>query len=342
LTPDDLILSIGAAGGSIDVYRACDAATSPRYRVQVDEATLDSSASARNSGWLSTWPELVEWLNQYPWPRLRCVSIDPSCRLDVWEALQTRLKGSSIDVRAIQQWEEHCKRARAEFRLRVIERLLPEFCRHYNCATTGFREETLERIGEVDAHWFLQALESGAVQRRDGAFFEAIKSKAKEMIFWHGAKLVSPRPITLWAEPVITIAAAGRLHGGFGWPKDRIGLQSKRNWAFDLVGYRADDSTPLVCEVKKSRAEIDALDAAIHTFLSRPPGTVEPKHSGLRNAYRKVKALRLMRPRVLWLQGPENYHKVYKVNWESSGSSAALEPRSMLALEFAAIDGGYR
>jgi len=46
------------------------------------------------------------------------------------------------------------------------------------------------------------------------------------------------------------IAAAGRLHSQFGWPRELIGFQSKKNWAFDLVGYDSALVPLLVCDVK--------------------------------------------------------------------------------------------
>jgi hypothetical protein len=161
--------------------------------------------------------------------------------------------------------------ARCDFDKRVMEHLLPQFCRHYGYDIAGFHSQTLNRISEYDALWFMRALDANVV-RPDGAFFNAVHNGAKEQIFWQYGKPGSSRQISLWVEPVISIGAAGRLHCQFGWPKDRIGLQSEKNWAFDLVAY--DDATgtkPLVyCEVKKSKSEIDYLIKAMLENFPQP------------------------------------------------------------------------
>jgi hypothetical protein len=119
--------------------------------------------------------------------------------------------------------------ARGEFDKRVLNEFLPQFCAHYDYDSAGFNSQTLARITEYDALWFLKALEMEVITA-DGGFFHSCHSGASEQIFWQYGKPGSLRKITLWVEPVITIGAAGRLHCQFGWPKERIGLQSKKNW----------------------------------------------------------------------------------------------------------------
>ena len=66
------------------------------------------------------------------------------------------------------------------------------------------------------------------------------QSKTHEVIFWEHSTLITPRPITLWLEPVITIAAVARLHLDYGWPVDCLGMQSEDS-AFDVMAFKPDD-----------------------------------------------------------------------------------------------------
>lgn len=225
--------------------------------------------------------------------------------------------------------------SRAAFDNLVLEELLPQFSAHYGYDTAGFRAGTLKRVSEDDATWFLEALRTRVVSR-DGPFFRSVLSRAREQIFWQGVKSVSPRPITMWVEPVITIAGAGRLHGRFGWPRELIGLQSERPWAFDLVGYDPEGKSVLVCEVKKSRREVDRLVRAMLEFLSQPPLNTEPTHQAMRNAYRKVKALRQVKPRLVWVLGPESYGKVFQSVRGANGEITQLEEVGESALSWRA------
>jgi hypothetical protein len=206
----------------------------------------------------------------------------------------------------------------------VLEQLLPQFCSYYAYDVTGFRSDALQRIGDHDAMWFLEALRTQTVSF-ESPFFRSAQSGAKEQIFWQGEKSVSPRPITIWVEPIVTIAAAGRLHSQFGWPKKAIGLQSKKNWAFDLVGYDSALTPALVCEVKKSHREVDKLVEAMVEYLAKPPLSDEPRNQQMRNAYRKVVAVRQMKPLLLWALGPENYGKVFRPVWDADNTTRLEE-----------------
>ena len=194
----------------------------------------------------------------------------------------------------------------------ILGKFLPIFCQFHGYDTAGFKSETVGRVVKYDAEWFLRALSTRTVVQ-DGSFFMSPLSGAKEQIFWSGNKSVIPRPITFWAEPVITIGAAGRLSSEFGWPQNLIGLQSKRNWAFDLVAYSSDQDPIIVCEVKKSEREIDFLIRAMMDFVSLPPLDEEPNESKLRNAYRKVVGLRQMAPKYFWALGPNDYGSVFRI-----------------------------
>ncbi|MEH6575418.1 hypothetical protein [Pseudoalteromonas distincta] len=200
------------------------------------------------------------------------------------------------------------------FTEQLYETWLPEFCYapHRNYSTDGFVNESVSKLSEFDATWFLDAVKSGLVEEKDG-FFTAPQSKAKEQIFWEGIKSKSPRPITLWVEPVITIGALARLNKEYGWPIERLGMQSK-NWAFDMVGYDSDlEHEVLACEVKKQIKEVDDLLHYMHHYSGLSPLDIEPANAKECNAYRKVKGIRHSWPKVFWALGPDGYGKIFHV-----------------------------
>jgi len=211
-----------------------------------------------------------------------------------------------------------------EFSELIREDLLIWFCRHHGYPTDGFDSDTLRRVSEHDAKWFLDALTTEAVVR-DGAVVTTKLSAAKEQIVWPDGRSISPRPLTIWAEPVITIEAACWLHTEFGWPKQLIGLQSHERAAFDLIAYDAPRTPRVAAEVKKTDQEIDFLIEAMAGYLSHPPLDEEPKHDEQRNAYRKVVALRRIQAPLLWALGPNGYGQLFRVEQAGEQGIARLE-----------------
>lgn len=194
--------------------------------------------------------------------------------------------------------------------------------------------DNLEMLSEFDAKWFLRSLDAGYVTE-DGGFFLSELSAAKEQIFWEGAKADHPRKIYLWLEPIITIGALARLIELYQWPQSQIGLQSKAPWPFDLMGYGADQETELLaCEVKKSEQEIHRLVDEMTFFSAQPRLTEEPKHSTIRNAYRKVVGIRRSWPAVFWAIGPDGMEKVFEVVREPGTENFLLNPVSSDHLQF--------
>ena len=221
------------------------------------------------------------------------------------------------------------------FAKRLNEEWLPSFCNasHRNYSSEGFKKETIARLDEFDASWFLQAINDGLVSELDG-FFIAPKSKAKEQIFWQGSKAKSPRPITLWVEPIITMGALARLHEEFGWPIKNLGMQSK-TWAFDLVGYKTNSNQEiLACEVKKHNKEILSLLNFMQFYSSKEPIDTEPDNSVERNAYRKVKGIRESWPSVFWALGPDGQGQVFLIQRISGGQTFDLRPTDFQALNY--------
>lgn len=221
------------------------------------------------------------------------------------------------------------------FTTRLYTDWLPSFCSapHRNYSTAGFKDNSIKKLSEFDARWFLNAVDSGLVTELDG-FFTAPKSKAKEQIFWTGRKVKIPRPITLWIEPIITIGALARLNKKFGWPCENLGTQSQK-WAFDLVCYgNTSDDEHIVCEVKKHPKEIIVLLEFMNFHCARDPMDYEPTNAKERNAYRKVQGVRRSWPSVFWALGPRGEGQVFRISRDGVSQRFSLEHDQQSALNY--------
>lgn len=204
--------------------------------------------------------------------------------------------------------------ASKRFEDRILTDLLPEFCddpaRRYDPA--GFRPD-FHKVDDVDGEDFLRGLDSGLVTIV-GRLYQAPRSRAGEQFFWEHERSISPRPITLWLEPIITVAALARLHFDLGWPKDLLGTQSI-DWAFDVTAYRDADlvNEHIAGEVKKTVREADRLIELMRGFGARPPD--DAVVGAGRNAYRKVKGLPARRAPLLWVVGPGGYDRVFSLSY---------------------------
>lgn len=208
-----------------------------------------------------------------------------------------------------------------EFKSRLPNAWLIPFCHARGYSHDGFDGEAVGKLSAADAHDFMQAIDLGLVAHR-GGFFSAPRSKAKEQIFWQGPRDSVPRKVTLWLEPIITIAGLLRLHRDFNWPSEQLGLQS-RTWAFDLVAYDATlESEAIACEVKKTEHEIEMLLYFMHRHLDTPARAEPRLKAAERNAFKKVLALRESACTVFWALGPDRYGHVFNVSRNRHGSIA--------------------
>jgi hypothetical protein len=143
----------------------------------------------------------------------------------------------------------------SNFCRRLDSEWLPAFCAAKRLGPTKFIKQSVDALQELDAERFMRAVDGGLV-RREGAFFVAEKSNAREQIFWEGTKAKPLRHLTLWLEPVITIGTLALLHYELGWPSSSLGAQSK-DWAFDFLGHGDGEQVLLAGEVKKSVKEVE-------------------------------------------------------------------------------------
>ena len=194
--------------------------------------------------------------------------------------------------------------------------------------------KNLDALSDVDAGWFLRAVREGHVVE-EGEFFSSGLAGAKEKILWSDAGVGGARRAHLWLEPVITIGALARLAEEYRWPRDRVGLQSKAPWPFDLMGYGADRETEvLACEVKKAPREIDVLVRDMTRFAAIPPLPQDPDSSTPRNAYRKVVGIRRTWPDLFWALGPAGYGKLFEIARAEREQVFSLIPASPDRLRF--------
>jgi len=209
------------------------------------------------------------------------------------------------------------------FTNRLHAEWLPAFCADpkRQFSLSGFRASSIT-ITEVDAGNFLRALESGLVYDAGGGRYHCARSNAQEQIFWEGLKSIQPRPLTLWVEPVITIATMARLRFDFGWPTEVLGMQSK-DWAFDFAVYRSatDMNERIAGEVKTSSAEIDELVLHLRVYGktgATVPLSKQPKHI---NSFKKWTALLRCRAPLFWAVGPGDYTRIFEVQYGPEGTA---------------------
>ena len=200
--------------------------------------------------------------------------------------------------------------------------LLPTFCndpsRGRGCE--GFKEDWT-KVTEKDAADFLSALDAGLIEHVGRGLYRAPKSHASEQFFWEGNKNISPRPVTLWVEPIITVAVLYRLHFKWGWPKNLLGTQSKK-WDFDVIAYRASDLSNeyVACEVKKTVAELDQLVELMGRFSAVRDLRDAPKSKREENAFRKLTGLQERRAPIFWAVGPNGANKVFRMTYTDGGA----------------------
>jgi hypothetical protein len=204
------------------------------------------------------------------------------------------------------------------FRARLRSEWLPAFCGDgQRCLDpTGFRDSSIH-IGERDI---------------GGGRYRCASSKAVEQIFWTGPKASSPRTLTLWMEPVITIATVARLHLDLDWPAERIGMQSS-DWAFDFAAYNKDGARILLAgEVKKSVQEVDHLVADLQDCSAADASTALSENSRHINSFRKWSALRTYAVPLFWVVGPDDYTYVFRLL--EGPERTTFEPATLEDLRF--------
>jgi hypothetical protein len=216
------------------------------------------------------------------------------------------------------------------FKNRVLDDLLPKFCDDPSrgWGSAGFKQPDWSKVSKLDAKDFLRALDTNLVEHVGRGQYLAPRSGAKEQFFWTGAKNVTPRPFSLWMEPIITVAGLARLHFEYGWPSKFLGTQPP-GWAFDLVAYNRFDLVKerVACEIKKSTLERDQLVRLMQQFATNNV------QSDASKAFPKLKGLRDRKVPVFWALGPGGADYVFRMVY-GEGGLVTLNPASDHDLRF--------
>lgn len=221
------------------------------------------------------------------------------------------------------------------FRQRILTDLLPQFCddpsRQFG--SEGFTA-TWSKVTDVDASDFLRGLDAELVRHVGRGQYAAPRSAAKEQFFWEGGKNTLPRPITLWLEPIITVAGIARLHFDFGWPVALIGAQST-DWAFDFAAYADESGGPecIACEVKKSVKELTTLVDNMKQLAAEGVASEVGLTKNQINAFRKLDALRKREIPIFWALGPGKASYCFEMTYHRD-SKVVFAPRDESVLSY--------
>jgi hypothetical protein len=209
----------------------------------------------------------------------------------------------------------------AEFSHRLLNEWLPTYCDDpkRNYLKEGFERNSI-KVALQDARDFMRAIDTKAVTDTGGGRFRMPQSRAFEVIFWEGSKAITPRRITLWLEPIITIAAMARLHLDYGWPKDCLGMQS-RYWAFDLTAFKPQklQNEYIAGEVKKSSIELDHFLSNLHKSCAEGDLDYSSASRARINAHKKWLGLRRCKAPLFWALGPGGDSRLFEVSYSSGG-----------------------
>ncbi len=222
-----------------------------------------------------------------------------------------------------------------QFNELLFAHLLPEFCddSRRNYPHSALRADSI-LVTDIDARDFVRAWQARLIEHSGRGLYKASRSAASEQFFWQGRKGGDgARTITLWLEPVITVAALARLHFEFGWPKELLGTQSS-DYAFDLVAFLDESSGEHIAgEVKKTAREVTELIAHMRNFLDKGQVDAVGLQGKALNAYRKLASLAKRRAPIFWVVGPGGLNKAFAVNYD--GDLPRLMPAPPSILNFA-------
>lgn len=116
---DELILEIGAEGGSLKVVGRRNADGTWLYRTSLRDQTvvlfenIDAGETRKESGWVDTWDELILALDKYPWAMLFVLRVHPESSDQILAEAEPRLvnaPGHIAEMR-LARWKERCRPA---------------------------------------------------------------------------------------------------------------------------------------------------------------------------------------------------------------------------------------
>lgn len=151
-----------------------------------------------------------------------------------------------------------------KFKYFIENKLAPEFGIPRGGWSYISKSEKLDAISEYDAFYFMRGYEARVVTHMGRGQYLAAFGAAKQQFFSSGSTKANPRTFSIWIEPIITVAALGRLHLEFGWPKELLGLETSA-YAFDASTFLSTKSKNeyIACEAKSNKREFECLISTI-------------------------------------------------------------------------------
>ena len=150
------------------------------------------------------------------------------------------------------------------------------------------------------------------------------------MIFWEHSKRISPRPVGLHLEGILSAAMATRLHFEYGWPAEQLGFEyppgaripGRR--AFDLAALNLSDDLALAGEAKNSRDDLDYLFDVMHR-CSQMGEHQHPRGDPSQNGHNKWMGLLRCRPRIFFTYGPGEDWDIFEMTYGAEGTLSFIK-----------------
>lgn len=222
----------------------------------------------------------------------------------------------------------------ATFRRRIRDEFLPQYLVDYGYEPGGYKASD-QAVTPADAKWFLRALDEGVVTLLPKARLKLPASSVKAMIFWEHSRAVSPRPVGLHLEGVLSAGMAARLHFQYGWPIEQLGFEyptrpGPGRRAFDLGALDGGGDLILAGEAKNERGELDHVLEVMQRCAEAGDHT-HPKRHADQNGHNKWMGLMRCRPRVFFTYGPGEDWSVFEIAHGPDGRMSFREgPRELL------------
>lgn len=217
----------------------------------------------------------------------------------------------------------------AEFRLLVEDRLLSEYV---NSPKKKFKKDgyvpDYRDFSRKDFEFFVQGMRAGLVYHNDDSGLYSTTRKFKDKyehrlgFFNAGSSSISPKPIHIAREAIVTIGMLWRLYNFYGWrDKTLLGVECGKRfegdkaWPFDAAAHynNNSDAEYIACEAKKDKKASNELIAKINSYhnknikISDLPEKEKP-------FFRKKYALVAGKVKYYLVCAPDEYSCLYNVN----------------------------
>jgi len=210
------------------------------------------------------------------------------------------------------------------FHRRVEKEWLPRYLDDCGYEPGGYSRPQ-DELADLDAKWFLRAIDEPVVDLLPKARLKLPASSVKAAIFWEHSKAITPRPITLHIEGVLSAGMAARLHVEYGWPIARLGFEyppgeripGRR--AFDLGALSSEGILVLAGEAKKSARELDHVLKVIQECGAQGEHMHDPEEKGVTNGHRKWQGLVRCRPEIFFTFGPAEDWSIFAASYGPNG-----------------------